>query len=316
MENTNLMPPPAHVPLYRLPPIPAAEAEACRHKSEKRWYRFLVLLNITLIVGVLTTVILRFAEYKNIFDEQFGSVFAIGASNEEYYQQFMSELPYELQLFIYGAGMLLILLPSLYMYYAEVRASAVKITPRNFPEIYAMIESYAQRLGMKKVPEAYIMQQNGILNAFSAYLFGRQYIVFHTEVFEVAYREHHDMDALGFIAAHELSHIYYGHATLSYNMWILFSQMIPVLGAIASRTREYSCDRLAQHLTQNDGIEAMLMLMVDRHLYKMVDKVDYLEQAKDIGGFFIFVQNLLATHPIMPKRIRALAMREGSGELY
>lgn len=309
-----------HVPMYALPPIPKQEAEACRHKAEKRWYRRLVFLNIALIAWVLTSVILRLAEYISEFDKLYAQAVSDalrnGAGSSGYYEQLVENLPLTLRLFLSGIVTLIILIPTLYYYYATVRANAVKITHRNFPEVYAMIESYAKRLGMEKVPEAYIMQQNGVLNAFSTYLFGRQYIVFHAELFEVAYREHHDMETLGFIAAHELSHIYYGHATLSYNLWILFSQMVPILGQIASRTREYSCDRLAQHLTQNDGIDAMMMLMVDRHLYKMVDKVDYLEQTKDMNGFFLWLENLLSTHPIMPKRVRALAMREGSGELY
>jgi len=316
MSDTIMSPPPAkHVPIYRLPPISRQEAEACRHKSEKRWYGFLVTLNILLIVGVTAIVVIRFAAYKQWFDSQFVSALSFSTS-QSYYERLAEELPYELRLFLSGITSLIVLIPSLYYFYATERVDAVKITRQNFPEVYAMIESYAHRLGMEKVPEAYIKQRSGVLNAFSAFLFGRQYLVFNAEIFEVAYREHHDMEALGFIAAHEMAHIYYRHATLSYNLWILFSQMIPILGQTASRTREYSCDRLAQHLTQYDGIEAMLMLMVDRHLYKMIDKVDYLQQARETRGFFIFICNLLSTHPIMPKRIRALAMKQGSGELY
>ena len=315
-DHTVMMPPPTqHVPLYRLPPISKEEAESCRHKSEKFWYRLLVILNILLIVGVTAIVIIRFAEYKQLFDEQFVAALSF-STDQSYYERLAEELPYELRLFLSGIASLVVLIPSLYYFYATERVDAVKITQRNFPEVYAMIESYARRLGMEKVPEAYIKQRNGVLNAFAAFLFGRQYIVFNTEIFEVAYREHHDMEALGFIAAHELSHIYYRHATLSYNFWILFSQMLPLFGQAASRTREYSCDRLAQHLTQYDGIEAMLMLMVDRHLYKMVDKVDYLQQTRETRGFFFFIENLLSTHPIMPKRVRALAMKHGSGELF
>ena len=197
-----------------------------------------------------------------------------------------------------------------------MRASSVKITLRNFPEIYSLIESYAWRLGMKQVPDAYIVQQSGVLNAFSAYLFKKQYIEINSEIFEVAYREHQDIDALAFIIAHEMSHIYYGHATLHYNVPIWFSMNFPIVGAIASRTREYSCDRLAQHLTYNDGLEAMFLLMVDRHLYKMVDKQDYLDNAVKESGFFMWLLNFFASHPIMPKRVLALARREGSGDLF
>lgn len=304
-----------------LPPISRQEAGACRHRAEKGLYGLLVFLNIALIIGVVTTVVIRFAEYLDIFRDFYAQAVADAiengtATNQQYYEEFANNLPLALRLFISGVISLAILLPYLYYLYAHARANAVKITQRNFPEVYALIESYAKRLGMKKVPEAYIVQEGGVLNAFSAYLFGRQYIQFNAELFEVGYREHHDMEALAFIAAHELSHIYYGHATLHYNLWILFSQNIPIIGQAASRTREYSCDRLAQHLTQYDGIEAMLVLMVDRHLYKMVDKVDYLEQARDARGFFLWVENLTSTHPIMPKRVRALAMKQGSGELF
>ena len=91
---------------------------------------------------------------------------------------------------------------------------------------------------------------------------------------------------------------------------------LPLFGAIASRTREYSCDRLAQRLTDQDGIDAMLMLLVDRHLYKSVDKIDYLNHALQEQGFFPWLVNLMASHPVPTKRIRALTVREGSGELY
>ena len=136
------------------------------------------------------------------------------------------------------------------------------------------------------------------------------------EIFEVAYREHHDMDALNFVIAHEMSHIYYGHATLHYNLPIWFAMRIPVIGAIASRTREFSCDRLAQRLTGVDGIDSMLMLTVDRHLYKMVDKEDYLKELRGMKGFFIWFVNMIADHPIMSKRIPALQEGRGSGKVY
>ena len=234
----------------------------------------------------------------------------------EYMEDFAKELPSELKLFFYGIFGIISLFITLYLNFASVKASSVKITQRNFPEIYSLVHSYAYRLGMKKVPEIYIVQQSGMLNAFSSFIFGRQYILVNTEVFEVAFREHKDMNALAFILAHELSHIYYGHATLHYNLPILFSGSLPVVGQIASRTREYSCDRLAQRLTNYDGVRSIVMLMVDRHLYPMVDVQDYVDATINEHGFFLWLVNILSSHPIMPKRIRALIQWNGSGELY
>lgn len=322
------------VPMKDLPPISKQEAESCRHRLEKRWYRRLVILNILLIVGVITAVCANLANYQKQYDELQAHVMqdvlsTLGTDDadesepedtadddDDYYEDFANDFPFELQLFFGGIIGLVVGYLGLYYYFAYTRAMSLKITPRNFPEVYALIESFAHRLGMEKVPDAYVVQQNGVLNAFSSFIFRRQYIQINSEIFETAYREYHDMDAVAFVIAHEISHIYYGHATLHYNLWIWFSMNFPLFGAIASRTREYSCDRLAQRLTNTDGIDAMLMLVVDRHLYKMVDKADYVTEAEKQRGFFIWLVNLLATHPIMCKRIRALAMWNGSGELY
>ena len=226
------------------------------------------------------------------------------------------DMPFELEMLLYGVILVVFGYLGLYYIYAFARSRSLRITEKNFPEVYELIELYAKKLQMKETPKAYIMQSNGVLNAFSAFIFRKQYIEINTEIFEVAYREHHDMDALGFIIAHEMAHIYYGHATLHYNIPIWFVKGVPIIGATASRAREYSVDRLAQCISGNDGVSAMFMLMVDRHLYKMVDREDYLQQAKEQKGFFIWWVNLIADHPILSKRIQALVQMEGSGKLY
>ncbi len=233
----------------------------------------------------------------------------------QYRYNAMEDVPFAVTAVGYGVIIFVAIFFVVYYMYAQYRTMSLRITEKNFPEVYALIEDYARRLGIR-VPKAYVAQQNGVLNAFSAFLPRRQWICIHSELFEVAYREHKDMDALAFVIAHEMAHIYYKHATLGYNLAILFSKVIPVLGPTASRTREYSCDRLAQRLTGTDGIDAMLVLVMDRHLYKMVDKEDYVKEMREQRGFFVWIFNLLADHPVMSKRVVALAEGKGSGKLY
>lgn len=302
--------------MLALPPIYGQEAESCRHQAEKGWYVCLIVLNILMILSVISAIALNLGKYQEKIDEVIGHVFTEEETDDSYYEDLIEDMPTEIQLFGYGIALLLFGYLSLYYMHATIRSRSIRITPRNFPEVHALIVSYAQRLGMQQVPEAFIMQDSGVLNALSSFLFKRQYIQINAELFEAAYREHHDINALGFVIAHEISHIYYGHATLHYNLPIWFSMNLPFFGTTASRAREYSCDRLAQRLTNYDGFEAMLILMVDRHLYKMVDKQDYLNHAVNERGFFIWLVNLLSSHPIMPKRIIALALWYGSGELF
>lgn len=295
--------------------ISRQEAEKCRHRLEKRWYRRLIFIHFFLIIAVCTAVFVHAREYPGMA-KQVWKQLQTEVQDEAQDEVGKKEIPFELQLLVYGIFVLVIFYLALYYFYAKVRSMSLRITEHNFPEVYELIEEYARSLEMKRVPKAYVMQSRGILNAFSSFLFRKQYIEINAEIFEVAYREFHDMDVLGFVIAHEMAHIYYGHATLHYQMLILFSNRIPIIGAIASRAREYSADRLAQRVSGTDGVEAMFMLMVDRHLYKMIDREDYMQEAAQQKGFFLWLVNLLADHPVLCKRIRALDQREGSGELY
>lgn len=300
--------------------ITKAEGNACRHKAEKRWFRRLVVVNVLIISVVLA---MFFSGLDNIKDwvKQVENQLTEEMSPDyvedktQYRYNALEDIPFEVTAVGYGVVIFVAIFFVLYYMYAQYRVMSLRITEKNFPEVYALIEEYARRLGIR-VPKAYVVQQNGILNAFSAFLPRRQWICIHSELFEVAYREHKDMDALAFVIAHEMAHIYYKHATLHYNLAILFSSAVPILGTTASRAREYSCDRLAQRLTGTDGIDAMLVLVIDRHLYKMVDKEDYVEEMRMQKGFFVWVFNLLADHPVMSKRIVALAEGRGSGKLY
>ncbi len=337
--------------VYELPeerqfaPITKEEGKACRHRLEGRWYRRMIEINILMIVVVIGTLAANMDENRKLagefytqLEETLSEVQEKGledetkedneagentGAQEEQSESDTSEedelteedIPIEVTLLAYGMIVLVGGYLGLYYYFAYYRSMSLRITERNFPEVYELIDSYSKRLGIR-TPKAYVMQQNGVLNAFSTFIFRKQWIMIHAELFEVAYREHKDMDALGFVIAHELAHIYYGHATLHYNLPIWFSRIVPLFSGIASRTREYSCDRLAQRLTGNDGIEAMLALVVDRHLYKMVDKEDYIEQMQEQKGFFIWIVNLFADHPVMCRRIPAMVQGRGSGRLY
>lgn len=327
-------------------PITKEEGKACQHRLERRWYRRMIELNILMIVvvvGIFASNIDKNKRLATQFYEQLEAEIqkgqeelkgneakgnktdeeAVDTKQEEQTGEdaakkdklTTADIPFEVEALAYGLAILVVGYLALYYYFAYYRSMSLRITKRNFPEVYELIDSYSKRLGIP-TPKAYVMQQNGVLNAFSTFIFRRQWIMIHAELFEVAYREHKDMDVLGFVIAHELAHIYYGHATLHYNIPFWFSRLIPLFSDIASRTREYSCDRLAQRLTGNDGIEAMLTLVVDRHLYKMVDKEDYIEQMREQRGFFIWIVNLFADHPVMCKRILALEEGRGSGKVY
>lgn len=286
-------------------PLTKKELNQCRHKVEKRWYRRLCVLNLLIVIAAIGIIVYlapdgRMEELAKASDN---------IATEEDIEDVLA----------YCVTILLVILaiPLIVNYqYQQYRMNSIRITEKNFPDIYERIQIYAKRMNLKKVPEVYIVQQNGILNAFSSFVMRKQYVEIYADIFEVAYREYQDIDAISFIIAHEMAHIKYKHATYWYNIKIWFADIVPILGSAASRAREYSCDRLAQKVTGNDGIQAMFILMTGKHLYRMVDEEDYLEYARSANGFFAWCVNLVSSHPVMPKRILALKQGEGSGKLY
>lgn len=301
------------------------EIQACRHKAEKRWYRRLVIVNFLIIFGIIGWFAWKINDNKTYFTELKDNAVTCfntmkkGELNEDVVEVFKdkaNEFPQSILLVTMIVG-LMIAFPFIVCYaYAGYRSMSIRITKENFPEIYEIAKEYAIKLGMKEVPAVYLVQKNGVLNAFASFIPFKQYIELYADLVEVAYREHKDMDTLRFIIAHEIAHIYYAHAKLYYNYFILFANMVPILPMIASRAREYSCDRLGQKLSGSDGIDAMMTLTAGIHLYKQVDKENYIENAKSVKGLFVWCYNLASSHPVTSKRVLALHKKEGSGELY
>jgi len=198
--------------------------------------------------------------------------------------------------------------------FAQTRVYSVKLGEGQFPELWQRVVEYTDRLELKKQPAIFVRQEGGIINAFSAYFWGRNYVLINTEIFEIAYLEHKDLEAVSFILAHEMAHICLNHTRFWYNASVLFARFVPVLGTALSRAQEYSCDRIALSLCP-EGKHGIFMLLLGRHLYKNVNVEQYLQQAQNTHGWFEFFININATHPVNTRRVLAIYQPEKIGKL-
>ena len=309
MTANTYSPVPTYMTSGGIPPFSRKEIRSFRHKAEMPLYITMVIFNCVIFFGGLICCILAFNDIGPLTGQ-------VGEWFNEMILGISTQAEAHIELLMILIMVPIALLFAVYLYYAQYRANSIRITEKNFPEIYAVVEDYSRRLGLKNTPKVYLTQENGLLNAFSTFILRRQYVVLLADLFEVAYLEHHDLESIKFIIAHEMSHIRLRHATFSYQISILFANYIPILSSTLSRAREYSCDRVAQHLVGVSGVEPMLALIVGKHLYKKVDVEDYVKHCHETRGFFVFVLNMLSTHPIMPKRIQALLKDHGSGRLF
>src|SRR5690625_7946689 len=87
--------------------------------------------------------------------------------------------------------------------YARMRATAVRMSPTQFPEGYRMVVAAAEKFGMRKAPDAYVMVGSGSVNAFAVGHGFRRYVVIHSDMFEVGGHSR-DPEALRFVIGHEV----------------------------------------------------------------------------------------------------------------
>jgi len=289
-------------PPYIRPPISKTAINNARHKAERPLHIMCIVIGI--VAALLAAEwFFSLGSSENTIDALQQANAVVGAAEDEDAEADRSYA--NLMLLIFFSP--LIIFFSMQYWYALTKAYAIRVTQRNFPEIYYKSVEYARLLGLKKVPPVYIEQQNGVINAFAAAVFGKRYAMLNAELVDVAYMEHKDFEPVYFVLAHEFGHIYFGHVTFWHNLWVYVAHLIPVIGSIHSRAREYSCDRVAQLLTERYGAQEFMVVTAGRHLYKYVDVDDYLQSVKYEGGFGVRMVNLLASHPITPKRIAALA---------
>lgn len=197
----------------------------------------------------------------------------------------------------------------------SIRGNGIRIHEGQFPDVYERVQSLSKEMGLKKVPDVFIIQSEGALNAFATRFFGRDMVVLYSEVFELA-REQGNAE-LDFIIAHELAHVKRRHVWK--NLLIAPAGFVPFLAQAYSRSCEYTCDRHAAYTIQDPAAakRALTLLGVGKVLYNEVNEDAYREQIRSESNAFIWFSEVLSTHPRLPKRIQAInEFSHGDGIVY
>jgi Zn-dependent protease with chaperone function len=194
----------------------------------------------------------------------------------------------------------------------SIRTNAVKLSERQFPEVYEKVKELCQEMEIRQVPDIYVLESSGILNAFATRFFGRNMVVLYSEIFELI--EKGADDELAFVIAHELAHIKRNH--ISKSLFILPAMWIPGIAELYLRACEYTCDRYAAYYTKNPeaGKNALTILAIGKTLYSRVNRYEYIEQISQEKGFFVWLSEVLSTHPPLPKRIYEIGSFFGQEE--
>ncbi|NQU51517.1 MAG: M48 family metallopeptidase [Bacteroidetes bacterium] len=121
-----------------------------------------------------------------------------------------------------------------------LKGNSIKVTGKQFADINRIVLKQCKELNIKNIPDTYILQNGGLLNAFATRFLGHNYIVLYSDVLDEAYKNSYE--SIEFIIGHELGHIKRNHMLKSL---ILFpSFFVPFLYRAYSRACEYTCDNI------------------------------------------------------------------------
>ncbi len=200
----------------------------------------------------------------------------------------------------------------------QLLGRAVLVGPHQFPRVHSLVTSCSRSLGIP-VPAVYIVN-NPVLNAGTYGTKDDAFILVHS-----ALVDHLSDDELKATLGHECGHIHNNHvvyltalhflthAASAFLKWIV-SPAVVALRAW-SRGAEITSDRAALLCAANPEIVARALAKLALGSHKLYEEMNleafiaqYEESQKGLGRF----NELLDSHPWLPKRILALRVFENS----
>ena len=184
----------------------------------------------------------------------------------------------------------------------RLRGNSIRVTNNQFPELCEMVEKSCKDMGIEQIPEIYLLQEGGVLNAFATRFLGRDFVAVYSSVLEMAYEE--GVDAVKFVVAHEVAHVALGHTKKQ--IWVAPAMFIPFVGTAYKRACEYSADAVGASVAPEGAVRGLCVLAAGSRLSHKVDVNSFVGQTASVYGFWEWLAEHLTSHPNLPKRISAI----------
>lgn len=198
---------------------------------------------------------------------------------------------------------------------SQILGSSVKVTDKQFPELYQKVVHCARRLQIA-VPTVYISPDVSSLNAHTFGTTDDAYVVLNGVLVD-----HLEDQELSFVIGHECGHIQNNHVVYTTALYYLmhsanvFVRWIvqPAVMALQSwaRRAEITCDRAG--LLCSADVEAANRALIklalgSKKLAVRVDVDEYLKQLEESQRGAGRMLELTQSHPYLPKRVAALRL--------
>ncbi len=96
------------------------------------------------------------------------------------------------------------------LFKAIIFGNAIHVNQQQHPEIYQILEEQAKKLNVNKIPDTFILNGQGAVNAAASRILHRKYIFLFAELVDLSL-ERNEWDELKMIIGHEMAHHKLGH---------------------------------------------------------------------------------------------------------
>jgi Zn-dependent protease with chaperone function/Tfp pilus assembly major pilin PilA len=182
---------------------------------------------------------------------------------------------------------------------AWIKGTGVKLSPEQHADLFERVKTCCQKLNMK-VPDVYILEGGGMLNAFATRFFGHDFVVLLSDVVDALEDE---PDGINFYIGHELGHIRMQH--LTGRLWRLPVSWLPLIGAAYARAQERTCDLHGRACCDNaqNAARALAVLAAGTRRWKTTHLANYARQSLENSGFLASFHELIGGYPWLTNRV-------------
>lgn len=195
----------------------------------------------------------------------------------------------------------------------ELLGTSVKLSRRQFPHLHDLVVECSETLDIP-VPTIYV-SQSPVINAGTYGTNQESFIVMTSAIVDKMTDEE-----LKFVIGHECGHIQNSHVvyhtaarfmSTGVGVYLKYASLPASIALNAwSRRGEITCDRAGLVCVRDLDVatKAMLKLALGESLSETVDMDEYMKQLEDLKQGVGRFQELMSTHPYLPKRVEAMRL--------
>ena len=193
---------------------------------------------------------------------------------------------------------------------ASLKAEAVKVDTTQFPALAQACVRVCAKLGVTPVPDLYVAQSGGMLNAFATRHCGRNFVVLYSEILETYGA---DSPEIEFLIGHEIGHIRRSH--LQKRILLFPGLLLPLLGNAYHRACERSSDRHGSFAARDaaGAVRAMMILAGGKQARETMSPELFARQYMEQRGFFVSWYELISGYPTLSQRVAHLIALQNGG---